>query len=107
MGLGTEARRRVPAAVLETIFDSFVPDNMVTGLREFTGRIQAGQKNEGVTAGHKRPGTGASSTGDPHGSVGSGLGCPEPQPKLRNTMAPEGTAVADEAHTCGEPREQP
>ena len=100
MGLGTEARRRTPAAILEIIFDSFVPDNLVTGLREFTARIQAGQEDDRVTAGYKRPGMAVPRSGVPHGSFGGGPGSLEPQQKLRNTAVLDGTAGTDEGHTC-------
>ena len=51
MGLGTEARR-TSVAILEIIFDSFVPHRMVTGLRELIVGIQTGQEQDRVTAVH-------------------------------------------------------
>ena len=84
MGLGAEARRRIPTAILDIIFDCFMPESIVRGLKELATRPLAATEDDSIAAGQKRPGTIGSQ------GVGSSLApengpqSPEPQQKLRN-----------------------
>ena len=51
MGLGTEARRRIPVAILEIIFECFLPESIDSGLRNLTARSQAAMDEDNVVAG--------------------------------------------------------
>ena len=57
MELGAKARRRIPVAILEIIFECFLPESIDSGLRNLTARSQAAMNEDNVVAGQKRPGT--------------------------------------------------
>ena len=69
MGLGAEARRRIPVAILEIIFECFVPESIVSGLRNLTARSQAAVEEDNVVAGQKPPGTAEQQGGGPSGPL--------------------------------------
>ena len=87
-------------AILEIIFECFVPESIVSGLRNLTARFQAAMEEDNVVAGQKRPGT-VEQHG--RGPLGTSENCPrslEPQQKLRNTAGQVETGIVDDNHTC-------
>ena len=84
MGLGAEARRRIPTAILDIIFDCFVPESIVRGLKELTTRPLAATEDDSIAAGQKRPGTIGSQGPESSPALEVGPQSVEPQRKLRN-----------------------